>query len=683
MRTSYLAYAAKLRQYRHLAKQVDGMLKDGSFRNLAFSKQKKLLLKLRERLKSIGRLLPQRRLKECLAGIAVLLATGLANPLAGQTFLPGVASPFGLEGSTMEGFSAFADLDGDGDQDLLNLKFDNYSYSATAYFYENTGTPTAPEFGVNVETDPFGLENMPPSLATLAFADLDDDGDLDLMAGTRYYGGFYFFQNTGSATSPAFSAPLFNPFGLSPDSYVDFPTLVDLDNDGDLDLLSGGSFSSFRYFENIGTAASPDFASVDVNPFGFNTSAMFTIPNFIDADKDGDYDLIYFEYNYYSFPAFSYAENIGTPESPQYAPGFSSPFGITTNNFETALPNAIDIDNDGDTDIFISDYYGDGVVFYENDDTNYPPSAANALVTLEEDEPHFFSVEDFNYSDINNDPMQALEIISLPLAGSLTFNNNPVSAGQIISAFGLPGLRYQSLPNDNGSPYASFGFRVFDGEFWSNEEYLMNLDVTPVNDFPLTGNSAITAFKDTDFVFAETDFPFDDIDGDSFSALRIATSVDKGSLTLNGAAVSPNQLVPLSNIAQLVFTPAPGESGAPYTQFQFQVSDGSVFSPQVAVMTINVDIAGASGQLHLDAELAVSPNPAGDVLNVNIKAKSAMDKPQLKIYNATGMELQRERWSGAMPNLEAQLDVSGLAPGLYWVKVEAGGKAAVAKFVKG
>jgi hypothetical protein len=279
--------------------------------------------------------------------------------------------------------------------------------------------------------------------------------------------------------------------------------------------------------------------------------------------------------------------------------------------------------------------------------------------------------------------MQALEIISLPLAGSLTFNNNPVSAGQIISAFGLPGLRYQSLPNDNGSPYASFGFRVFDGEFWSNEEYLMNLDVTPVNDFPLTGNSAITAFKDTDFVFAETDFPFDDIDGDSFSALRIATSVDKGSLTLNGAAVSPNQLVPLSNIAQLVFTPAPGESGAPYTQFQFQVSDGSVFSPQVAVMTINVDIAGASGQLHLDAELAVSPNPAGDVLNVNIKAKSAMDKPQLKIYNATGMELQRERWSGAMPNLEAQLDVSGLAPGLYWVKVEAGGKAAVAKFVKG
>jgi hypothetical protein len=100
-------------------------------------------------------------------------------------------------------------------------------------------------------------------------------------------------------------------------------------------------------------------------------------------------------------------------------------------------------------------------------------------------------------------------------------------------------------------------------------------------------------------------------------------------------------------------------------------------------MTINVDIAGASGQLHLDAELAVSPNPAGDVLNVNIKAKSAMDKPQLKIYNATGMELQRERWSGAMPNLEAQLDVSGLAPGLYWVKVEAGGKAAVAKFVKG
>ncbi len=683
MRTRYIPFAAKLRQYRHLAKQLDGMLKDGSFRNLAISKQKKLLLKLRERLKSIGRLLPQRRLKECLAGIAVLLATGLASPLMGQTFEPGVASPFGLDPSMMEGFSAFADIDGDGDQDLLNVQFDYYSYSSIVFYYENTGTPSVPEFGVNFEVNPFGLEGLPPALGALTLADLDDDGDLDLLIGNRDYGGFYFFQNTGSASAAAFSNPLFNAFGLSSDTYIDSPTLTDLDNDGDLDLLSGGSFGTFRYFENIGTASSPDFDNANINPFGLNSPALFTFPNFIDADLDGDFDVLFFEYNYYSFPAISYAENIGTPESPQFAPSFTAPFGITTNNFDNALPNSTDIDNDGDTDVFISDYYGDGdVFFYENISMNFPPTAANGLITLEEDEPYFFSIGDFSYTDINNDPMQALEITSQPSVGLLTFNNNPVAAGQIISAFGLPGLRYQGLPNDNGSPYDSFGFRVFDGEFWSNDEYVMNINITPVSDYPTTANAAITGYKDTDLIFSENDFPFADADGDDFSSIRIVQPVDKGTLSLNGSAVIANQLIPIGDIGQLAFTPALGESGSPYTQFQFQVSDGALFSPQVAIMTINVEIAGASGQQNLDAELVISPNPVADVLNFNIKANSPLDNPQLRVYNATGMELLRENWSGTFHNINGQMDVSALAPGFYWVKIEAGDRSGVVKFVK-
>ncbi|MBM3264708.1 MAG: VCBS repeat-containing protein, partial [candidate division Zixibacteria bacterium] len=82
-----------------------------------------------------------------------------------------------------------------------------------------------------------------------AFVDLDKDGDLDLLSG-EYYGNFHYFENTGSSSAPAFSATQTNPFGLVDVGYSSAPAFGDLDNDGDLDLLSGEYYGNFRYFEN-------------------------------------------------------------------------------------------------------------------------------------------------------------------------------------------------------------------------------------------------------------------------------------------------------------------------------------------------------------------------------------------------------------------------------------------------
>ncbi|MDD5274862.1 MAG: VCBS repeat-containing protein [Methylovulum sp.] len=64
--------------------------------------------------------------------------------------------------------------------------------------------------------------------ASPTFADIDHDGDLDALIG-NFNGDTLYFENTGSATAPAFAAPVTNPFGLADVGQTATPTFVDID----------------------------------------------------------------------------------------------------------------------------------------------------------------------------------------------------------------------------------------------------------------------------------------------------------------------------------------------------------------------------------------------------------------------------------------------------------------------
>jgi hypothetical protein len=167
--------------------------------------------------------------------------TGAANPLAGQD-VGSVSTP------------AFGDLDGDGDLDLVAGVFTG----ALAYL-ENTGSAEGPAFvqrtGAQNPLDfPTGTASIP------ALGDLDGDGDLDVVVG-EYGGVFRYFENTGSATSPAFIpvTGAANPLDGQDVGFRSAPVLGDLDGDGDLDLVAGDFDGAFHYFENTGSATSPAF----------------------------------------------------------------------------------------------------------------------------------------------------------------------------------------------------------------------------------------------------------------------------------------------------------------------------------------------------------------------------------------------------------------------------------------
>ncbi len=82
------------------------------------------------------------------------------------------------------------------------------------------------------------------------FADLDNDGDYDLLMGERF-GTSYGYENTGSVTSPVWTA---KTAWNTPDvgDYAK-PAFADLDNDGDYDSLIGESAGVSYAYENTGS----------------------------------------------------------------------------------------------------------------------------------------------------------------------------------------------------------------------------------------------------------------------------------------------------------------------------------------------------------------------------------------------------------------------------------------------
>ncbi len=191
-------------------------------------------------------------------------------------------SPFGLADIGTWAMPAFADIDGDSDLDVLVGES-----KGSTHFFRNTGTAASPAFAA-ASVNPFGLADVGEQAAP-AFADIDGDGDLDGFVG-EYYGSISFFRNTGTAQSPAFATPAVGAFGLTDLGNHSAPSFADLDRDGDLDAFVGEREGATFWFENQGTAQSPAFAPAVVNSFGLTPVDRRAAPAFADLDGDGDLD---------------------------------------------------------------------------------------------------------------------------------------------------------------------------------------------------------------------------------------------------------------------------------------------------------------------------------------------------------------------------------------------------------
>ncbi|MGH7718296.1 MAG: FG-GAP-like repeat-containing protein, partial [Gemmatimonadaceae bacterium] len=142
-----------------------------------------------------------------------------------------------------ESIPALADLDGDGDVDLLlaNKLDPAESASSLVYRFENVGSATSPEFRLR-GTLPFaGLYHYAP-----AFGDLTGDGTPDLVLG-QWGATLSWYRSEGDTFALVDSAMVTITRGSNT-----VPALGDLDGDGDLDLLVGEASGWLNYYRNDG-----------------------------------------------------------------------------------------------------------------------------------------------------------------------------------------------------------------------------------------------------------------------------------------------------------------------------------------------------------------------------------------------------------------------------------------------
>ncbi len=330
--------------------------------------------------------------------LSIWLLTAYSYSQGTDSFTEDTSVPFR---SVTFSSSAFADVDSDGDQDVLITGFDNNERISNLYLNDGTGTFT--------EDLNAGIDGV--SHSAVAFADVDGDDDPDLLI----TGG------TGSGSSPSSRiatlylndgsgkfTPTSNPFeGV----YIGSIAFSDVDGDTDLDVLITGlnstNIATSKLYLNNGTGIFTEDTSV---PF---PGVLYSSVAFADVDGDDDQDVLITGNSGSSRISKLFLNNgSGTFTENASASFIAVQYGAVA---------FADIDGDNDQDILITGQYSNANStsrLYLNDGSGVFTFKSTGFISV------YHSSIALSDIDLDGDPDVMINGISTNIVGSqLSFND--------------------------------------------------------------------------------------------------------------------------------------------------------------------------------------------------------------------------------------------------------------------
>ncbi len=238
------------------------------------------------------------------------------------------------------------DVDNDGRYDLLSASLYGNSTEPDFWYYRNEGSNAAPVYAR--VTKNFLPMIDAGSRSTVAPADVDGDGDIDLILSSAA-GTIAVYRNSGSTTQPVYAAE--PDFTLSqPGKFYGVVTAGDLSGDGKPDIVVGNFDGSLSVYVNTSAGEGISFI-LQSHPLSSITAGQNAAPHLFDPDGNGVLDLLVGS----NTGRLMLVKNTGTTSVPQYTvtPSLNS---IDVGN--DAIPFTGDLDGDGILDLLIGNTEG-------------------------------------------------------------------------------------------------------------------------------------------------------------------------------------------------------------------------------------------------------------------------------------------------------------------------------------
>jgi hypothetical protein len=469
-----------------------------------------------------------------------------------------------------------ADLDGDGDQDVISASSDDNKIA----WYENIdGSGT---FGEQIVLT-ISLKGAWDVFST----DLDGDGDNDVLSAAKGDGQIAWYENTNG--NGAFGKQKI----ISNDSkFVSSVYATDIDNDGDQDVLSAAS-SQISWHENInGTGEFSEQNIISTSVSG--GQCVFAA----DLDGDGDSDVL---------SASAYDNKIAWYENTDGEGTFSEQKIISTNIVDAYSVYATDLDGDGDIDVISASSVYNKIVWFENleGEGNFSSeiiidnSASSARYVFSED------VDGDGYMDV---------ICAFYNEGKIAWYKNIDGSG----TFG----EQQIIDTDPSG--------------WAYTVYAADLDedgdIDILSGFTIAGKIAWYENTDGQGNFSQQNIIHNSVSCYSVMAEDIDNDGDKDVISVNvGDKISWYKN--LTNYSS--------------------VNQNSSF------------------------QIRAYPNPAGDILKIELLGTNNFDNAILTIFDISGKQVYKESHS----NTQHQINTSNLKKGMYFIRIQTSGNVYTEKII--